>query len=154
MGKGIGGHTRPYRGISNEWFTPPEIIEALGPFDDDPCQPGQTNGLERPWRGRVWLNPPYGPDTGQWLRKLADHGNGIAIIFARTETQMFFREVWERAHGLLFLRGRLHFHKADGTRAKANAGGPSVLIAYGFPNARALRESKLAGSYVFRWRVQ
>lgn len=24
---------------NDEWLTPPEIVEALGPFDLDPCSP-------------------------------------------------------------------------------------------------------------------
>lgn len=149
---GIGGHHRAYRGRTDEWLTPPEIISTLGRFDLDPCAPinrpwdtsdhhftVEDNGLHRRWFGRVWLNPPYGPDTGQWLAKLAKHGNGIALIFARTETDMFFRHVWGCASALLFLRGRLHFHHLDGSRAKANAGGPSVLVAYGSGNVNCLR---------------
>jgi hypothetical protein len=136
-------------------------VRALGPFDLDPCSPVnrpwdtaarhftvEDDGLKREWVGRVWLNPPYGPDCEHWLRKLADHGNGIAIVFARTETRMFFESVWGRASGLLFLKGRLHFHRGDGTRAKANAGGPSVLVAYGSANAAAIERSGISGRFV------
>ncbi len=40
------------------------------------------------------LNPPYGEQTERWLAKLAKHGNGIALVYARTETKMFFDSVW------------------------------------------------------------
>src|SRR5437763_5696 len=83
-------------------------------------------GWTRRWTGRVFMNPPYGPETGKWLARLADHGDGIALIFARTETEMFHRHGWQRADAMLFLRGRLHFHSVDGARAAANAGAPSV----------------------------
>lgn len=159
MSKGIGGHHRPFRGASDTWFTPPQIVTALGPFDLDPCSPPErpwetatlhygTNGLERAWFGRVWLNPPYGPETGKWLSKLAAHGNGIAIVFARTETRMFFDHVWGKADAVLFLRGRLHFHRIDGKRATANAGGPSCLIAYGAENAARLKAFNPGGAFV------
>lgn len=98
---GIAHRTRPNTGESNSWLTPPEIIAALGTFDLDPCacvgQPWSTaethlyprdDGLSAPWVGRVWLNPPYGPATARWLQRLARHGDGIALIFARTETEM------------------------------------------------------------------
>jgi len=94
------------------------------------------------------LNPPYGPETGKWLERLAKHGNGIALIFARTETEMFFRWGWEAADAMLFIRGRLHFHDVHGQRAKGNAGGPSVLIAYGTANAEALRTCGIAGQFI------
>jgi len=159
--KGIGGHHRGCRGRTDEWLTPPEIIEALGPFDLDPCSPvvrpwptaqthytARDDGLCHPWSGRVWLNPPYGARTTLWLRKLAYHGDGIALVFARTETDMFHRWVWPYARAMLFLRGRLHFHRPDGSRADANAGGPSVLLAYGERNADVLRGAKLSGKFV------
>ncbi len=161
MERGIGGHHRAYQGRTDEWLTPPEIIERLAPFDLDPCSPVcrpwatakehytiNEDGLSKPWKGRVWLNPPYGPETGKWLDRLADHGNGIALIFARTETSMFFSSVWYRASALLFVRGRLHFHDVSGKRSKLNAGGPSVLIAYGADNAERLRDGGINGAFV------
>ena len=88
----------------DEWLTPPEIIKALGEFDLDPCAPVkrpwptaekhytiQDNGLLKPWQGRVWCNPPYN-DAAKWLARCAEHGNAIALVFARTETKMFFED--------------------------------------------------------------
>jgi hypothetical protein len=162
---GIGGHHRPYRGAADEWLTPPEIVRALGPFDLDPCaavgQPWRTakthytvedDGLSKEWFGLVWCNPPYGPVTWRWLERLAEHGSGIALTFARTETEGFFAQVWERADAMLFLRGRLYFHYPDGTRASANSGGPSVLVAYGDLAVERLRHAvvKLPGAFVAR----
>jgi hypothetical protein len=95
----------------------------------------------------VWLDPPYGQQTGLWLDRLSRHGNGIALVFARTETAMFFEHVWGEVPGALFLEGRLHFFRPDGTRAQNNSGGPSVLLAYGEENARRLRECPLRGAY-------
>ena len=157
----IGSHQQPYKGRTDEWLTPPEITKALGPFDLDPCSPVnrpwdtaaqhytvEDDGLKIPWYGRVWLNPPYGPQTGTWLRRLAEHGHGTALIFARTETDMFFRWGWGRATAMLFLRGRLHFYTVDGQRAKHNGGAPSVLIAYGAEDADRLRTSGLDGRFI------
>ena len=156
---GIGSHESS-RMISDEWLTPPEILKALGEFDLDPCAPvirpwnmaknHYTDlGLMRPGFGRVWCNPPYGLISKEWLKKLADHGNGIALIFARTETEMFFSQVWERADALLFIRGRLSFYYVDGTKAKWTGGAPSVLIAYGKDNVLALSNSGIKGKLIF-----
>lgn len=158
---GMGGH-HSARMMKDEWLTPPNIIEALGPFDLDPCSPIARpwptaarhyhmldEGLMQPWAGRVWLNPPYGRETGHWLAALAAHeGGGTALIFARTETDMFFEQVWGKASALLFLRGRLHFHHVDGARAAHNAGAPSVLAAYGDADAKRLAVSGLDGQMI------
>ena len=136
---------------TDEWLTPPEILKELGEFDLDPCSPIhrpwdtakvhytiEDDGLSKEWFGRVWLNPPYGNMAAKWLDKLAVHGNGIALIFARTETKMFFDHVWDKANALLFFRGRLFFHHVTGEKASQNAGAPSVLVAYGEENVRTL----------------
>ncbi len=158
--KGMGSH-QSARMDKDEWLTPPELVGAVAPFDLDPCSPIKRpwdtawlhynikdDGLKAPWFGRIWLNPPYGLQATKWLRKLAIHGNGIALIFARTETKMFFDTVWNSADAVLFLRGRLYFHHSDGTRAKANAGAPSCLIAYGKENVVALEKSGLSGKLI------
>jgi hypothetical protein len=157
--KGIGGHQRAYQGKTDEWLTPPEIIHSLGPFDLDPCSPKERpwntatihyteNGLEQNWFGKVWLNPPYGPETTKWLQKLSIHNNGIALTFARTETVMFHNFVWNHATAVLFLQGRLYFYSVNGKRANNNAGGPSVLIAYGNENANTLKNANIQGKFI------
>lgn len=98
---------------------------------------------------RVWLNCPYGRNTASWLSKLADHGNGTALIFARTDTQWFQDHVFARADAILFLAGRQHFIRPDGTAAKHNSGGPSCLVAYGRSDGDRLWESKLPGRLVW-----
>jgi hypothetical protein len=163
---GIGSHARTSEGLSDSWITPRWVIDALGPFDLDPCasipQPWpcarrsltiKEDGLGSKWEGRVFLNPPYGRQTGPWLDRLAAHGRGTALVFARTETAMF-QEVWRKADALLFLRGRLRFHWPDGSLA-GNAGGPSVLVAYGEKDVRLLHESmtlkSVRGAITSRW---
>jgi hypothetical protein len=158
--KGIGSHQSANM-KKDEWLTPPEIIKALGEFTLDPCapivRPWETaekhftindNGLEKEWKGRIWCNPPYGLEASKWLKKLTEHGNGIALIFARTETKMFFEWVWNNATAVKFIEGRLYFHHVDGSRAKANAGAPSVLIAYGNENAETLKNCEIKGKFL------
>lgn len=144
------------------WLTPPAILQALGPFDLDPCaapspRPWPTaarhielpeDGLAAEWSGRVWLNPPYGQHAGAWIKRMANHDCGTALLFARTETRMFVEHVWTRATALLFLAGRPHFHRPDGTMAPGNSGGPLVLIAYGAYDAARLAGSGLRGSFI------
>jgi hypothetical protein len=160
---GMGGHHSAAMD-KDEWLTPPYILAALGSFDLDPCAPVarpwpmarehytvRDNGLLKPWSGRVWLNPPYGAPAvlGPWLRRMVDHGFGTALIFARTETELFFETVWARAEAALFLRGRLFFHHVDGRAAAANAGAPSVLVAYGAEDGCILRDCGIAGQFIY-----
>lgn len=165
-GRAIGSH-HSSAAKSVVWLTPPFVLDALGgwqSFDLDPCaapepRPWRTarqmngqadgNGLLIEWHGRVWLNPPYSSaEIGRWLDRLADHGRGTSLIFARTETEAFRRAIWERASGLLFLHGRLHFHRPDGGRAAKNAGAPSVLAAYGQEDLDRLAAAPLDGTLV------
>lgn len=142
---------------THTWLTPPALLSRLGSFDLDPCaapspRPWPTaarhielpeDGLAAEWSGRIWCNPPFGPHTWAWLDKMAAHGDGIALAFARTDTEGFHRSVWGRASAVLFVKGRPHFHRPDGLRARGNSGGPICLIAYGAGNARVLRKSGL-----------
>lgn len=160
------GKHQSARMATDTWLTPPEILRALGEFDLDPCaapnQPWRTakheirlpnNGLTAPWNGRVWLNPPYSREAVHWLERMGDHRYGTALVFARTETAWFQQFVWECADAILFLRGRVHFYRPDGTRARANAGAPSCLAAYGPVDAAALEQSEIAGALVRAWTV-
>lgn len=144
------------------WLTPPWVFEQLEiKFDLDPCciphmpwrtastmfADGHTDGLTEPWHGRVWLNPPYS-EVGRWMSRMSKHGDGIAMVFARTETKWWFSDVWNRASTILFMRSRPHFHHADGQRAKGNSGCPVALVSYGSECASLLCKSKISGCLV------
>lgn len=152
---------------TDEWWTPQDIVSSLGEFDLDPCAPVSSpartgcrnyftkldDGLSKTWLGRVWLNPPYS-SAGKWIERLAYHGDGIGLVFARTETGWWHNYVWPMASALLFLRGRLSFIRGDEAgQIGHNAAAPSVLIAYGTENACALRGSGLDGALVSLERI-
>jgi len=138
-------------GQTNTWFTPRPFTDALGPFDLDPCtqsfRPHDTAvrhicqdlgqcGLSAPWAGRVWLNPPYGREIGKWISKLAGHSDGIALVFARTDT-VWARLIFERSHAVNFVKGRASFIRQSGEPA-GNAGTGSMLAAFGASNVECL----------------
>lgn len=141
---------------------PPYIIKALGSFDLDPCSPVnrpwdtavrhltiKDDGLAAEWpkTARIWCNPPYGTACSLWMEKMARHGNGIALTFARTETKMFFKSIWDSAHAVLFIKGRLKFYHVTGEEG-GTAGSPSILIAYGEENSKVLSEVTHLGKYI------
>lgn len=159
---GIGSHTKQVRVATDVWLTPKPILWALGKFDLDPCaaprpRPWPTasehyerteNGLHLPWWGRVWLNPPYGNDVGLWMELMAKHSCGIAMVFARTETEWWRDWVWPFAKALLFIYGRINFCLPDGSVSQYNAGGPTVLIAYSGNDADHLYHCGIRGALV------
>ena len=145
---------------NDEWLTPPEIIKSLGVFYLDPCSPINRpwptafhhftvadDGLPREWVGRVWCNPPYGNETGKWIEKLAKHGSGIALIFARTETKVWHDHIWNKAHSVFFFKGRLSFYTVAGIKG-GTAGAPSALVSYSEADTQAIKDSGLNGKLV------
>jgi hypothetical protein len=144
MGNGFTHEAGPYN-ENVEWYTPPHLFEALGVgFDLDPCSPGEgkcftparrhytiaDDGLSQPWEGFVWCNPPYGKHTGDWLRRMRDHGDGIALVFARTGTR-WFQEVAPSASSILFIAGRIRFVSGATGEVGSTAGADSVLLGWG-----------------------
>jgi hypothetical protein len=154
-------HERRTKASSDEWYTPPDLFDALRlTFALDPAAPAggvpwiparrhfcrDEDGLTQPWRGRVWLNPPYGRQTGRWLARLADHGDGLALVFARTDTA-WFQRIAAEASALCFIGGRLRFHRPDGTPGDT-APSPSLLVAFGLPCALGLAEAGLGQTFM------
>jgi DNA N-6-adenine-methyltransferase (Dam) len=155
-------HERGWANGSSEWYTPPHLFDALGiKFDLDPASPtggvpwiparahysSADDGLSQPWFGRVWLNPPYGRQTSQWLARLAVHGDGIALVFARSDT-VWFQTFASQATAICFVAGRLKFVPGDGRKETSTAGAPSILLAFGLPCALAMSESGLGQTFL------
>jgi len=138
---------------SIEWYTPEWIFTKLNvKFDVDVCtKKGGINyipankyfckeddGLLQEWVGSVWCNPPYGKETSIWLEKFCQHKNGIALVFARTDTKWFHNTV-EKADAVLFLKGRVQFVDGDNKTNKTGSTSGSMLIAFGKNNVEALK---------------
>jgi hypothetical protein len=117
---------------SDEWYTPPHIFElaldVMGEVDldpswhpDSPVRATTTyaeadDGLARSWRGKTWMNPPYGREIGEWIDKLVDEyeagrvTEALALIPARVDTQWFRRlDPFPRC----FVYGRLTFSNSE-----------------------------------------
>lgn len=73
----------------NEWYTPARYVdmarEVMGAIDTDPASnptaqrtvraatyyTAETNGLDKDWSGKVWMNPPYSnPEVQQFADKV------------------------------------------------------------------------------------
>ena len=151
----------PCIGQSDDWYTPPDMLQAIGErFDLDPCSPGASHwvpadrvftinddGLAQPWDGFVFMNPPFGGRNGHvpWLEKFLAHGNGIAIVRAYTSAA-WFHEHAVKADAMLFPRGKTKFIRPDGS-VGGSPGHGVVLLARGERAKAALQRSGL-GLYV------
>ena len=133
------------------WETPQWLLETLytvfGMFDLDPCSATRNrrkasvrarkhytvndNGLDLPWRGKVFVNCPYGRQIGLWTAKAkseVEKTNArvvVGLVPARTDTSWFHDSIAGFAT-TIFLRGRLSF--GDGEQP---APFPSALVIWG-----------------------
>lgn len=148
--KGMGSHQ------SVEWFTPRYIFDRYDGeyhFTTDPCTHSSNplgckvfytkkdNGLEQPWQGNVWINPPYGNDLDKWIEKGAEYarsgsGTVVMLIAARTDTRRFHKYIWDKERGtwrdglrVEFLDGRIKFLSLDG-KPSDSAFFPSMVVIF------------------------
>lgn len=134
---------------SDDWFTPARVAGAgrsvLGGFDQDPasCEEAnlvirasniytkEQNGLDpcNPWRGRLWLNPPYSIVDAFVKRLLHEVAMGnvqaaMLLVNAATESN-WFAPLW--AYPICFLRGRVQFLRPGGVSGDSPTKGSALI---------------------------
>lgn len=147
-----------------ERYTPTWLLERvaafLGPDYFDPCPASdgaapQVNGLEIPWQGRVWVNPPYRP-IAPWITKALTEpvSELLLLVPAYTETK-WFRPLF--AHPMCFIHGRLCFRRPGDQRPMEylpHAPHPTVLV-YRGPRLQDFADAfETAGPIVQTYRPQ
>ena len=133
-----------YSSKTDEWTTPQDFFDKLNQefhFDLDPCADEtnhkckkyfnkEQNGLLQNWGGhKVFCNPPYGKDIGQWVAKsyyeaIKPDTIIVMLIPARTDTKYFHDYILNRSE-IRFVKGRLKF--GDG---KNSAPFPSMVVIF------------------------
>lgn len=142
-----------FRSNRQDWETPPEVFDSInsryGPLTFDVCALAATaklpdyftpddDALTREWRGRCWMNPPYGREIGKWIAKAraeADAGRAsvVALIPARTDTRYWHEHIFGVADRIDFIRGRIKF-LSDGEE-QSSAPFPSAVVVWEARNA-------------------
>lgn len=145
----------------DDWSTPWDFFKAqetqFGPFDLDVCATPENakcprfftreqNGLEQPWTGRCWMNPPYGREIGLWVKKAAEEVREnaecvVCLLPARTDTAWWHDYVARFAVRVVFVRGRITF-----AGAQNSAPFPSAVVV--FKNMAVMADKEVC----FGWR--
>jgi len=136
---------------NNEWYTPPEFIEAarrcMGSIDTDPASSdiaqqtvkagqyftAEQDGLTQAWSGNVFLNPPYShPLMGQFAEAVGgkfvegEISQAVVMINNATETD-HFQMLLMAAAAVCFPDGRVKFHTPEGGPLKTPLQGQALL---------------------------
>jgi hypothetical protein len=121
-----------FTSASQHWETPQDLYQDLDlefGFNDDPCPlNSMTDGLSRSWGTSTYCNPPYGKETGKWLRKAYEEsltGKTIVCLVASRTDVPWFHDYAMKASEIRFIRGRLHFNGS-----KINAPFPSAIVIF------------------------
>ena len=114
---------------SPEWETPPWLFDILNKefhFELDVCASSKIHkcdkffsksddGLKQDWDKVCWMNPPYGREISDWMKKArVESENGstiVCLVPARTDTEWW----WENCiqGEIRFIRGRLQWPGSD-----------------------------------------
>lgn len=123
---------------NNEWYTPSRFVElarqVLGAIDIDPASNAiaqetvkaatyytqETNGLDKPWNGKVWMNPPYSRNLiGRFIDKMVEEyrtgrcTEAIVLTHNSSDTR-WAAALFGGASALCFTRGRVKFVSPKG----------------------------------------
>lgn len=107
------------------WSTPQDFFDKLNAefsFELDVCAlpenakcakyfTPEQNGLTKEWIGTCWMNPPYGREIVNWMRKAYDsskHGaTTVCLVPSRTDTAWWHDYAMNGE--IRFIKGRLKF---------------------------------------------
>lgn len=144
-----------------EWYTPQEFTDAarrvMGEIDLDPASNKFANekigainyytkeqdGLILPWKGRIWMNPPFGVIIKRFIEKLCIEfasGNvteAIVLTNNATETN-WFKRMTEHASIVCFVCHRISFWHQD--RKKGTALQGQTITYFGQNHERFVNE--------------
>lgn len=159
---------------SVEWYTPKYILDmvvkVLGGIDLDPCaNPAKTvpasmhyteqdDGLNQPWKGRIFMNPPYGATNSKvWCNKFIDERKklniieSIVLVGANADTG-YFNDYLSNCAVCCLVQRRIQFVSGgENSEAKQNTR-PSAIFYFGnYPEIFANVFSNIGNIVELRW---
>jgi phage N-6-adenine-methyltransferase len=136
---------------THDWHTPSNFIEAarltMGSIDLDPASSeiankrvqattfftAETNGLDKPWSGNVWMNPPYTqPLIEQFVKKLIQelpNINQACVIVNNATDTTWFHILLEHYAVACLIKGRVKFLEPIGSKGNPLQG--QVIFYFG-----------------------
>lgn len=123
------------------WATPQDffnLLDAEFHFELDACATDENakcrsyfterdNGLLQKWTGVVWMNPPYGREIGQWIRKAyesAQEGATVVCLIPSRTDAGWWHDYCMKGE-VRFVRGRIKFGGSEW-----NAPFPSAVVIF------------------------
>lgn len=128
-----------YSSATDLWSTPQTFFDKLNEefnFQIDVCATPENakcekfftkedDGLAQKWHGVCWMNPPYGREIIDWMKKANESAReGVTVVClvpARTDTKWWHE--YAIGQEVRFIKGRLKFGSA-----KNSAPFPSAVI--------------------------
>ena len=107
-----------------EWETPQALFDELHNvfnFQLDVCATARNHkvssyftkaqdGLVQQWTTSNWMNPPYGREIYNWVKKAHENPLTVCLLPARTDTRWFHEFMYNNPKAeLRFIKGRLKF---------------------------------------------
>jgi ParB family chromosome partitioning protein len=86
----------------------------------------KIDGLKQTWKGNIFLNPPYSqPEITQFIDKLISeiqNGNQAILLTNDNTDTAWFHKAAKASSAVCFMRGRINFLKADGSKSSPTNG--------------------------------
>ncbi|HPS39968.1 MAG TPA: DNA N-6-adenine-methyltransferase [Candidatus Cloacimonadota bacterium] len=127
--------------LTDVWETPQDLFDKLNQqysFETDVCAlpenakcetyfTPEVDGLSQDWTGVCWMNPPYGREIGNWMKKAYESSLAgatvVCLVPARTDTAWWHDYAMNGE--IEFIRGRLKFGNS-----KNSAPFPSAIVVF------------------------
>jgi len=136
----------------DDWMTPHDLINdlsnAMGGIDTDPCAHQQSsigdtnnyrledgqNGLELPWDGVVFVNPPFSHKK-KWLKRAVEaieNGEASTVIVLTpdsTDVMSWWHEyIAPHSNVICFCEGRVSYLDSEGTQQGSPTFGTAITV--------------------------